>query len=130
MSGIFTKIWHKDKKLFVILISGLVSLVLWAVLALSDEPKNSVFPIIIFAVMVLLLTKRKKRSGSSKGGIRRGWTEDQKESVRNRQGGVCNKCGKHPPRWEYHHRDGNRSNNNLSNCEGLCPNCHSVKTHD
>lgn len=61
---------------------------------------------------------------------RRGWTEIQKEDVRIRQNGKCNKCGRPPPRWEYHHRDGDRSNNSLRNCEGLCPNCHSVKTHD
>lgn len=61
---------------------------------------------------------------------RRGWTENEKELVRIRQNGLCMMCNKPPPRWEYHHKDGNRSNNVLSNCEGLCPNCHSVKTHD
>lgn len=61
---------------------------------------------------------------------RRGWTEEEKERVRNRQDGKCVSCHRIPPRWEYHHRDGNRSNNSLSNCEGLCPNCHSVETHD
>ncbi len=66
---------------------------------------------------------------SEENKIRKGWTELEKEDVRIRQHGVCNKCGRPPPRWEYHHRNGNRSDNNLSNCEGLCPNCHSVKTH-
>jgi len=61
---------------------------------------------------------------------RKGWTIQEKEIVRNRQHGECNKCHEIPPRWDYHHRDGNRSNNRLSNCEGLCPNCHSVKTYD
>lgn len=61
---------------------------------------------------------------------RRGWSEQEKEQVRIRQRGLCKLCGKPPPRWEYHHRDGNRSNNSLNNCEGLCPNCHSVKTHE
>ena len=61
--------------------------------------------------------------------IRKGWTEIEKEQVRIRQDGKCQKCGRPPPRWEYHHKDGNRSNDSISNCEGLCPNCHSVKTH-
>lgn len=61
--------------------------------------------------------------------IRKGWTEIQKEQVRIRQDGKCNVCKRPPPHWEYHHKDGNRSNNSLDNCEGLCPNCHSVKTH-
>ena len=62
--------------------------------------------------------------------IRKGWTEIEKEQVRIRQEGKCQKCGRPPPRWEYHHKDGDRSNDSISNCEGLCPNCHSVKTHD
>lgn len=85
-----------------------------------------------FALPLLVLKELRKRTRGSRqiGGIRRGWDEDEKRQVRRRQDGRCNKCGDSPPRWEYHHRDGNRSNNSLSNCEGLCPNCHSVKTHD
>ena len=62
--------------------------------------------------------------------VRRGWTADEKEQVRIRQDGKCAHCGKPPPRWDYHHVDGDRSNNSLKNCEGLCPNCHSIETHE
>jgi len=62
--------------------------------------------------------------------VRKGWTVDEKEKVRIRQDGKCAHCTKPPPRWEYHHIDGDRSNNSLDNCEGLCPNCHSVETHE
>jgi len=62
--------------------------------------------------------------------IRKGWTVDEKEQVRIRQDGKCAHCNKPPPRWEYHHINGDRSNNSLDNCEGLCPNCHSVETHE
>ena len=62
--------------------------------------------------------------------VRKGWTPDQKEQVRIRQDGKCAHCQKPPPRWEYHHKNGNRSDNSLDNCEGLCPNCHSVETHE
>ena len=68
-----------------------------------------------------------KKSSSPK---RRGWTDMQKEDVRERQDGRCNECNKHPPRWEYHHIDCDSSNNRLDNCEALCPNCHSIKTHE
>jgi hypothetical protein len=61
--------------------------------------------------------------------VRRGWTVEEKEKVRIRQDGKCAHCEKPPPRWEYHHMNGDRSDNSLSNCEGLCPNCHSVETH-
>lgn len=51
------------------------------------------------------------------------------KEVRIRQDGKCAICQKPPPRWEYDHIDGNRYNDILSNCQGLCPNCHSVKTN-
>ena len=85
---------------------------------------------IIIAAIVKSLSKPKYENYSQKSVQRRGWTELEKEQVRINQDGKCNKCGRPPPRWEYHHRDGNRNNNSLRNCEGLCPNCHSVKTHD
>ncbi len=62
--------------------------------------------------------------------VRKGWTVEEKEKVRIRQDGKCAHCNKPPPRWEYHHTNGDRSNNSLDNCEGLCPNCHSVETHE
>ena len=61
---------------------------------------------------------------------RKGWTESEKEQVRINQDGKCAICQKPPPRWEYDHIDGNRSNDSVSNCQGLCPNCHSVKTNE
>lgn len=76
------------------------------------------------------LPKESSTQSQKNNNIRKGWTEQEKEDVRIRQRGVCNKCRKPPPRWEYHHKDGNRNNSNVSNCEGLCPNCHSVKTYD
>lgn len=62
--------------------------------------------------------------------IRKGWSESEKEQIRISQDGKCAKCQKPPPRWEYDHIDGNRSNDSLSNCQGLCPNCHSIKTNE
>ena len=36
----------------------------------------------------------------------------------------CNDCGKYNKFLEFHHKNGNRSDNRLENCEALCPNCH------
>ncbi|NBU96684.1 MAG: hypothetical protein EBS19_00500 [Spirochaetia bacterium] len=43
----------------------------------------------------------------------------------------CNKCKEktwlnHPIPIELHHKDGDNSNNVLSNLELLCPNCHAL----
>ncbi len=59
---------------------------------------------------------------------RRGWSSTQKEQVRSRQYGKCNMCFTPPSHWKYYHVDGNKSNNYLDNCQGLCPDCYSVRT--
>jgi len=59
---------------------------------------------------------------------RRGWSNIQKEEVRNRQYEKCNMCFTQPSHWKYDYIDWNKSNNDLNNCQGLCPHCYSVKT--
>lgn len=58
---------------------------------------------------------------------RHGWNSTQKEQIRNRQYEKCNMCFTQPSQWKYNHIDGNKNNNELNNCQGLCPDCLSVK---
>ncbi len=58
---------------------------------------------------------------------RRGWSKIQKEQVRTIQYDICNICYRKPTRWIYDHIDGDKRNNDLSNCQGLCPECKSEK---
>lgn len=51
----------------------------------------------------------------------------QKEQVRDRQYGKCNMCFTPPTKWKYDHIDGNKNNNDLNNCQGLCPDCYLIK---
>ena len=41
---------------------------------------------------------------------------------------VCRECYTHLDVAEFDHIDGDRSNNDYSNCQALCPNCHARKT--
>jgi len=59
---------------------------------------------------------------------KRGWSNIQKEEVRNRQYDKCNMCFTEPSQWKYDYINGNKSDNELNNCQGLCSNCYSVKT--
>jgi len=86
--------------------------------------------IILSLIIIYAVLKKKSSSSEPEQVVRRGWTEIEKEQVRIRQDGKCAKCQRPPPRWEYHHIDGDRSNNSIDNCEGLCPNCHSIETHE
>jgi len=58
---------------------------------------------------------------------KRGWSRGEKEQVRSRQFGRCNMCFREPTRWAYDHFDGDKRNNDISNCQGLCPKCKSEK---
>jgi len=59
---------------------------------------------------------------------RKDFSESTKKSSLAYQGFVCNSCRRSSKFWDFHHRDGNRSNNSPSNCEALCPACHADKT--
>jgi len=59
---------------------------------------------------------------------RLGWNSIQKEQVRNKQYGRCNMCFTQPSQWKYDYINGDKSNNELNNCQGLCAHCSSVKT--
>lgn len=45
-----------------------------------------------------------------------------------KQADKCNECKKKLEVINFDHIDGNRSNNSITNCQALCPNCHAKKT--
>jgi len=59
---------------------------------------------------------------------RKDFSKSTKEEVLARQGYQCNSCGQYSSLFDFHHKNGDRSNNYSSNCEGLCPLCHAKKT--
>ena len=98
----------------------------------EDSPIKYIVGIgLIFIIILAIIAGRYRKKFLAQSLASIGWTEAEKEKVRTRQDGKCAKCQKPPPaRWEYFHLDGDRTNNSLENCEGLCPNCYSVKTRD
>ena len=69
-----------------------------------------------------LRAKKKKRKNFTPGA--------QKEILL-QQNFQCADCGKkfnEKRRPHFDHIDGDRSNNNIWNCQALCPNCHAEKT--
>lgn len=59
---------------------------------------------------------------------RNDFSKSTKYDTKIRQLYACNDCKNPTYYWEFHHIDGDRSNNSPSNCEGLCPLCHAKKT--
>jgi len=89
-----------------------------------------VIGIIVVVIIIIGIAKASSKESDPEKLGRQGWTEVEREQVRINQDGKCARCQRPPPRWEYDHIDGNSNNNSLSNCQGLCPNCHSVKTYE
>jgi HNH endonuclease len=95
---------------------------------IETEPDNSsdysAFAVFIFIVIIIAviwkLTHRTKN--------RRYFPDDVKREVLKDQNYKCAICKRSAGVWDYDHIDGNRSNNDISNCQALCPNCHAKKT--
>lgn len=57
------------------------------------------------------------------------FTTVRKSMIRRKMIEKCNRCAfeKEPRILGVHHKDRNRNNNDISNLEVLCPNCHSIE---
>jgi len=59
---------------------------------------------------------------------RKNFSKLTKETVLKKQRNRCKKCWRKMEPPHFDHIDGNRTNNDISNCQALCPNCHAKKT--
>ena len=73
---------------------------------------------------VIVLTRKEIKSEIIQ---RVDWSKIDKEEIMTSQYGRCNMCYRTPSRWKFDHIDGDSGNNDISNVQGLCPNCHSEK---
>lgn len=81
-----------------------------------------IFIIVILGVIFIIwkVTHQKKE--------RRYFSLEVKRQVLKNQDYKCAICKRNTGIWDYDHKNGDRSNNKLSNCQALCPNCHAKKT--
>jgi len=59
---------------------------------------------------------------------RKGFPDSVRQQVLKKQNISCANCKKFSQTWDFDHIDGDRSNNKISNCQALCPNCHALKS--
>jgi 5-methylcytosine-specific restriction endonuclease McrA len=76
----------------------------------------------IIAIVVLVSRSAKKEK-------RRRFTQAVKRHIIHKQKGKCVMCNRKLEAYgsDLHHKNGDRSNNKLSNCEVLCTPCHRRK---
>jgi hypothetical protein len=69
---------------------------------------------------------KKKREYSAV--LRRDFSEETKLEVLRKQDHRCALCRRLLNVVDYDHIDGDRSNNDISNCQAICPYCHAIKS--
>ena len=91
---------------------------------------GEVEPTEIIKAGILLGAELNKTSKYDKKGKlkRKGFSLKARKATLTKQDHKCNMCKKNLDEKNYDHIDGNRSNNSVSNCQALCPNCHAKKT--
>lgn len=92
--------------------------------------------LVIIALLIAFVTRiyraKKTIPWIKHRGIRRQFPILIRDQVLKAQQHECANCGLSisPPLVHYDHIDGNHTNIEISNCQALCPNCHSLKTDD
>jgi len=79
----------------------------------------------IAASFLLMADKAGKKKAS-----RRQFSKLVKQKVLLRQNFRCKSCLIPLESVDFDHIDGDTSNNDISNCQALCPNCHAKKTRN
>jgi len=79
--------------------------------------------ILIFFVIAVALSVHKRRKRE-----RKYFSAKVKRATLKKQRHKCAFCKWNTDIFDFDHKDGNRSNNKLSNCLALCPNCHAKKS--
>jgi hypothetical protein len=84
------------------------------------------FSIVVTGIVLNSLQKLKKRTNVT----RKGFSQMTRERILMKQNHRCVHCRKVLTVIDYHHKNGNRSDNRENNCQALCPNCHAIKTRN
>lgn len=83
----------------------------------------------LFTIIITGLTMKSLRwFEGNRPKERKGFTQLIKHNVLKRQDNKCGHCRKILTVVDFHHKNGDRSDNKQSNCLALCPNCHAIET--
>ena len=89
---------------------------------------GSIIPLLTsFVIYAIIQTEKKQHKGRMVYLTREPFSELVKQTTLQNQDGKCNMCNMSLSKYviEYDHIDNDKTNNQLSNCQALCINCHS-----
>ena len=84
------------------------------------------FSIVVTGIGLNSLKKLKRRTNVA----RKGFSQMTREKILIKQNHRCVHCRRILTVIDYHHKNGDRSDNKENNCQALCPNCHAIKTRN
>ncbi len=99
---------------------------------MTDQGDETSFGIAIIIVILFVISsialaiRRLKRRDRRRE--RQHFSNSVKQKILRKQDHKCAHCKRILNVVDWDHKNGNRSNNNESNCQALCPNCHAIKT--
>ena len=82
----------------------------------------------VFGFVFTFAAKKELLRKARRGPRRRQFSPEVKKRILDKQGGRCNSCGEYPRHMEFDHIN-SRGDNSVSNCQGLCKDCHQDKTN-
>ena len=91
---------------------------------------GSIIPLLTsFVIYAIIQTEKKQHKGRMVYLTREPFSELVKQTTLQNQDGKCNMCNMPLSNYvaEYDHVDNDKKNNQPSNCQALCINCHSKK---
>lgn len=85
-----------------------------------------IISIVVTGMVLNSIIKVKKSSNMA----RKDFSQLTRERTLRKQNHRCVYCRNILMVIDYHHKNGNRSDNSENNCQALCPNCHALKTRN
>lgn len=98
------------------------------ILDLLFQPSSIVLLFSIMATGIFLNSFKKLKKSTRL--VRKEFSQGTREITLRKQNHKCVYCRKVLMVIDYHHKNGNRSDNREKNCQALCPNCHALKTRN
>jgi len=95
----------------------------------SDEDQGLyiIIGIVAFIVIASVIVASRKKT-PYKDLPRRGFSDSIKEAILRKQNHRCADCNRVLDVVDFDHIDGDKTNNDISNCQALCLNCHGKKS--
>jgi hypothetical protein len=99
---------------------------------MTDQDEETSFGIAIIIVILFVISSIalaiRKLTRRGKRRERQHFSDSVKQNILRKQDHKCAHCKRILNVVDWDHKNGNRPNNNESNCQALCPNCHAIKT--